>query len=286
VTAQGIIGSDQRVRITPTTVLPWKAHVFIDALDGFGEYYTCTGTMVGPDVVLTAAHCLWDTETSTWAEIVRATPGKDGAYEPYGDDTATDIWVPDPYYYYGTRQYDWGVIKLGSTYLSDQTGWMRVAVLDDTTLLEADFEPGIVGYPGDKPFGTLWGSYRPAFFGVTAFDLANDIDTYFGESGAPVWSTNPDKFYFGYIVGILSRGNSLVNVATRIGPLQMADILEGCRQMHCTVDYRVQVSLPGPSATASPTATGAPTATPTPSPSRGPVAGPFRAVAPLLTRGE
>jgi protease YdgD len=57
----GAGGLDRRVRVDPDTV-PWRA---IGKLQAVSENFrkTCTGTLVGPALVLSAAHCLFNLRT-------------------------------------------------------------------------------------------------------------------------------------------------------------------------------------------------------------------------------
>src|SRR5690348_15332238 len=91
-----VIGEDDRTRVTETTAFPYSGVVELEILDDdMALAATCTGTRVGPDAVLTAAHCLY--RDGAWSRHVRVVPGKDGAAEPLGSVLATDWWVPDAY---------------------------------------------------------------------------------------------------------------------------------------------------------------------------------------------
>ncbi|MEH6526294.1 MAG: trypsin-like serine protease [Sneathiella sp.] len=57
----GIKGKDDRVRVD-ITENPWRS---IGRLNRSGNF--CTGVLVGPAQVLTAAHCLWDNRLRKWA---------------------------------------------------------------------------------------------------------------------------------------------------------------------------------------------------------------------------
>ena len=57
----GIKGEDDRVLVDPT-LYPWRAIGRVNRRSG-GH---CTGALVGPDKVLTAAHCLWNKRTGAW----------------------------------------------------------------------------------------------------------------------------------------------------------------------------------------------------------------------------
>ncbi|MEH6545890.1 MAG: trypsin-like serine protease [Sneathiella sp.] len=58
---RGIKGKDDRVRVD-ITKNPWRS---IGRLNRSGNF--CTGVLVGPAQVLTAAHCLWDNRLRKWA---------------------------------------------------------------------------------------------------------------------------------------------------------------------------------------------------------------------------
>jgi protease YdgD len=57
----GITGNDDRVRVD-STIWPWIAIGRIN-LQGRGH---CTGTLIASDLVLTAAHCLYNAEDARW----------------------------------------------------------------------------------------------------------------------------------------------------------------------------------------------------------------------------
>jgi V8-like Glu-specific endopeptidase len=174
-------------------------------------------------------------------------PGKDGDFEPFGDTMAADFWVPDAYAATGDTEWDWGVIKLADDFLTLDTGWMTVAVLDSATLGAPGFSPAIVGYPADKPLGEMWGHSLSAFSLVDEFRLYYEIDTAIGQSGSAIWSYAEGE-HLGKVVGIHTQGSGVggFNGGTRVDLELLNDVLEACEVMVCTVAYEVEESNPLP----------------------------------------
>ncbi|PFG73401.1 trypsin-like serine peptidase [Tepidiforma thermophila] len=281
--AAAVIGPDNRIRVTNTADFPWSAVVYLELYDRYGFLVSsCSGTFISPDAILTAAHCLYSEDG--WTEDIRVVPGKSGALEPFGFTWATDWWVPDPWYFDpGNELYDWGLIRV-SDEPGWETGWLTMAILSTATLRLPDIEPAIVGYPGDKPDGTMWFDYEPGFLDVDAFTLYHTIDTAPGQSGSAVILTNTTNRIelLGYIVGIHVRGVAAggYNKATRIDDEVIADLVEACNQMGCDFEWYVEGAAPTATPTRTPTATATPMRTPTPPPP----GSQFRLRVPLLSR--
>ncbi len=79
---ESIIGTDGRVRITPTTVSPFKAVCKIKVWWGLDEYMG-SGAMVSIKHVLTAAHVIYSIERGGWADRVDVIPAKDNGFWPF-----------------------------------------------------------------------------------------------------------------------------------------------------------------------------------------------------------
>lgn len=279
--AAAVIGPDSRVRITDTTAFPWSAVVYLELYVGSIQLGSCTGTFISPDAILTAAHCLYG--ENGWTTDIRVVPGKDGPFEPFGFSWALSWWVPDAWYADPENNlFDWGLVHIRDA-PAWATGWLTIALLSTATLSLPDIEPAIVGYPGDKPDGTMWFDYKPAFLAVDAFTLRHTIDTAPGESGSAVILTNTTTRadLLGLIVGIHVRGIAAAgyNEATRIDEEVLSDLLRACQEMGCSFEWYAEGVGATPTSTPTPTLTSTPTFTPT----RTPTATPTRTATPTPT---
>ena len=238
VAPSSVIGADERWRITPTTGFPARAIAYLALVDSDGyETGYCTGTFIGPDAVLTAGHCLYDS-TNGWAYAIAVVPGRDGATFPYGWQYASNASVPGSWYSSQDPNADWGLISMPSQTLGNTVGWLTLGVRTTLTLSGTNLAPIIAGYPGDKPQGTQWAGSKPALYGVQPYALQHLIDTYSGQSGAAVRRSSDNM-----VVGVHVRGSPSLNEATRVTQQFLDTALGMCTTMGCTFSYYVEPIL-------------------------------------------
>ncbi len=204
-----VCGADDRVRITPTTGIPWRwiCKLFITFPDG--ARFVGTGWFIGGRTVMTAGHCVFSKANGGWARSIEVVPGMDGNARPFGSQVGTSFrsvqgWIQD-----SKPEYDYGAIILPNCNLGNRVGWFGFANLSDSSL--KNLLVNTSGYPGDKPLGTQW-------FNAGTITNVNDrkiyymIDTMGGQSGSPVWRLlNNER----HAVGIHAYGGC-PNSATRI----------------------------------------------------------------------
>lgn len=211
-----ISAPDQRVQVTDTSANPAINVGWVWTQDQKGNWSTCTGTLIGPHTVLTAAHCVYDHATGGWVQALTFMPGvTDAQNAPYGQHDWANINILKGFIdnYDGTNYgsvLPWDMAEVELADDMTDLGWVGFKV-DDAS----DFNATILGYPGDKPDGTMWKTTCtiPAKnFGDQIF--AHDCDTYPGNSGSAMW--DDDGKGNNFIRGINVADDGKVNYGVRI----------------------------------------------------------------------
>lgn len=109
-----IVGCDDRVRVAQgvntATRRPWK---FIGRFEGMSE---CSGTLIAPDLVLTAAHCFFNkTPKATTFSLGQA--GENQCLRPFGNMPVKRVFLPRDYKHSAlptNKRFDLAVAELAS----------------------------------------------------------------------------------------------------------------------------------------------------------------------------
>jgi glutamyl endopeptidase len=205
-----IIGTDDRVRITPTNY-PWRAICALRITAQDGSRYIGTGWMISPRTVITAGHCVYMHNNGGWARSIEVIPALNDASRPYGSATSSVLRSVTGWTNSRNREFDYGAIILpANSRLGDATGYFGYATRNDDFLRASALN--LSGYPGDKGGNQQWYmAQRPS--NVAAKVITYQIDTMGGQSGSPVWIFQDGNRY---AVGIHTNGHSSGNSATRI----------------------------------------------------------------------
>jgi len=178
-----VIGPDGRTRVWTTTTYPSRAIAFLRITFRGGVTGSCTGWFIGPCMIATAGHCVYDT-TRGWATSITAYPGRNGSSTPYGSSTAYRLFSVTGWTVSHSWNYDYGAIQLRSR-LGNTVGWFGFRWQSSNTFTG----PYTVrGYPADKTYATMWTmTQNPGIRRVSTYHLFYAIDTYNGQSGSPVY---------------------------------------------------------------------------------------------------
>jgi glutamyl endopeptidase len=215
-----IIGTDDRIRITPTQRIPWRRICALRIYMPSGAVFRGTGFFIGPRALATAGHCVYMHNQGGWARKVEVIPGCNGTQQPFGMATATTFRSVNGWIQGKKPDSDYACIVVPAGGFKQALGSFGFGVFPSSVLLA---QPVVVaGYPGDKPFAQLWGMSRK-LKAVTALQLVYDIDTVGGQSGCPVYMKKGGKRY---VVGIHNYGAATGNSATRITEAVFNNLLQ------------------------------------------------------------
>jgi glutamyl endopeptidase len=200
--AESVIPFDRRVPVADGTTYPARATVHIAFKKTKGaDTSGCTGFFVGPDTVVTAAHCVHDRDLGGFFEVpsYRLYPGRNGASIPFAclrgvTVRARSLWTNATWMNSEDERYDYAVIKTSCS-IGERVGWY--GYINTQSVSQTGQTVTTQGYPGDKPFATQWlsadcadgpaPSVHCTIVGTEARQLFYRNDTYYGQSGSPVY---------------------------------------------------------------------------------------------------
>lgn len=192
--------------ITDRTAFPYSAITYITVVFPDGYRARGSGSIVGPNDVLTAMHVVYQAQHGGWATSISVTPGADTAptlSNPYGTytdfgrlnsrtsnwDTNADGMLTD-----AEAQWDLAVIGMRNP-IGDTTGWLGLQSMP------YDFSGTMTGYPARGSGLMAEAVYADASTNYGVYDVRADLGG--GASGGPLLYTNGGSTY---VAGVLSSG--------------------------------------------------------------------------------
>jgi len=210
---------DRRIKIVEPGIYPWSVHGHMRMEFLPSSVYIGSGTLIGNQYVITAAHNLFDRDTKTAVKKLKFFPGKNGATIPYESIVTHFAVHPD---WYNTslsndkaKEVDIGVVKLKDS-LGDSAGFYGYREFDESEIKGKKLN--VTGYPGEysgKYMYTMEGDLKK----VEDHRIYYDIDTSGGQSGSGIWVNiqDPgDTEESPYVIGVHAYGSVDTNSGTRL----------------------------------------------------------------------
>lgn len=235
---RGVVGSDDRIPMI-SRKYPWSAIGRIVGESTDHSLYTCTGTLIAENIVLTNSHCVIDPETHQLSKKIRFLPNVINRELQDDNDVALAEKV-----LYGTdftnnkitnQTNDWALIQLNKP-IGRKYGYLGWKSLPSSTLIKNQKKFIFVGYSGDFPnpkksgydllsAGPGWtASFQEgcSILGDEQNILLHDCDTTSGSSGGPIIGViNAQPYIVALNNAEFKRrdGSTLVNLAVKIDVL-------------------------------------------------------------------
>lgn len=189
-----LVGSDDRSILNTTLAYPYRTVGRVMNQDSSW----CSGTMVGPSVMLTAQHCIKYDALGKMIPLKFA-PAYNEGNEPYGNATSSSA-----FYYqrkttntYQAAAYDFAVVLLDQP-IGHRVGWLGTTVYKDSLIDSQHVDT--IGYPDDyfgQPIIEEAGLIKDAlpFDEESVHMIESDLDTMPGQSGGPMYFRGVDGGY-------------------------------------------------------------------------------------------
>lgn len=170
----------------------WKVYPYRAVGKLFMSAGTCSASVIGPNTIVTAAHCVYDTGSNTWYSNFSFCPAYKNGSCPYGSFAWNQVWIPANYAgaanYNSAIRWDVAIIQVNKNSKGKQvdalTGYLgRSWNYDYTQLIFTN------GYPGAKQSGKFGYMCVAETFNAGTDIMEMGCDSGPGHSGGP-WIKN------------------------------------------------------------------------------------------------
>ncbi|CAD5900051.1 putative mucin/carbohydrate-binding domain-containing protein [Carnobacterium maltaromaticum] len=202
--SRSIIGLDERIRVINTQEEPYNSTVFIAADGSSGS-----GAVIGKNTVLTAAHVVMRIYGNPNKDSIYVIPGRDSAVLPYGKFKIKSVYIPKNYIENPNVDMDIAILTIDTLEGKSIGDVVPELPFKLTNTVNEGTKLSTVGYPGDKPWGTMWSSAGVALK-HTDTRVYYDMDTVGGQSGSPVFNGINE------IIAVHTTGIGISNFGTKL----------------------------------------------------------------------
>ncbi|MBY0501355.1 MAG: trypsin-like peptidase domain-containing protein [Alphaproteobacteria bacterium] len=172
--------------------LPWKSVGKLEIDFPNGKTYVGTGTLIAPDLVLTAGHCLYQDSKGGLAKEIRFfSNGKEDSFVISKKILPADTWMNEE-----TPNWDFGVFSLTEGIGEESDDYLEPSVANSSKFLDhrdselLDHRIQVTGYPGEKQ--GMWTMTGDVYHMDNEL-IYYQIDTTPGQSGSPICTTWEDS---------------------------------------------------------------------------------------------